>query len=111
MGEGLTIYIPRSSLNFSISRVANFPNKGFGKIHMNLWESPFSLFAGISIRFLATPGCVYPPIVSLVADITKLASPLTVRIVKVISVDYFSSFVHFGYSRASWPLVQIGIIL
>ena len=81
MGEGLTLYIPRSSLNFfSISsRVANFPNKGFGKIHMNLWESPFSLFAGISIRFLATPGCVYPPIVNLVADITKLASPLTVK--------------------------------
>ena len=53
---------------------------GRGNVHRNLCDSPFSLFDGISIRFLATPGWVKPPTVSLVEDIAKFASPLTVNI-------------------------------
>lgn len=39
------------------------------------WEVPTAL-EGRSIKFLATPGCVKPPTVSLVDAIVKLASPV-----------------------------------
>ena len=76
-GKEKSLPIAEAKVSSTSSSAANFPKIGFGKSHKKRCDRPFSLLDGISIRFLATPGCVNPPIVSLVDDITKLASPLT----------------------------------
>ena len=44
---------------------------------MNRYEKPLSMFMGASIIERATPGCVNPPIVTIVEDMAKFASPHT----------------------------------
>ena len=53
--------------------------RGAGKYHRNRWENPLSMLAGASIKDRATPGWVNPPIVIIVEDMAKFASPLTVQ--------------------------------
>ena len=53
--------------------------RGAGKYHRNRWENPLSMLAGASIKDRATPGGVNPPIVIIVEDMAKFASPLTVQ--------------------------------
>ena len=62
----------------TFSKVLKLPySSGFGNTHKNWWDSPFSALDANSIKFLATPGWVKPPTVSLVDAIMKLASPVT----------------------------------
>ena len=44
---------------------------------MNRCEKPLSMFMGASIIKRATPGCVNPPIVTIIEDMEKFASPHT----------------------------------
>ena len=75
-------YVP-IAVKKSLSTCSNFSKEtvvGRGSIHKKHWQSPFSTFDWLSMRFLATLGCVKPPIVNPVCFMAKFASPETVQV-------------------------------